>query len=107
MEVILKKGCESLTGSLSRGHGYFIQRRGSRFFGQRSKYGAPPNGHWQFIKACAALAVNGLHVQEIRISAKELREALLEARAFIAAQNLRREVYNARDVLNLKTTFGL
>ena len=37
----------------------------------------------------------------------ELKAALYEARCFIAMQNLKLEFYNARDIINLKTTFGL
>ena len=64
MEIILSKQCESLTGSLGKGYGYFIQgRRGHdgsvRFFSQRSKHLPIPNdGHWKFILACANLAPN-------------------------------------------------
>ena len=107
MEVILSKQCESLTGLLNHGHGYFIQRRGKRFFGQRSKHSVPPSGHWRFIVLCAQLAQNRLHIADIRVKREELKQALYEAGCFIAMQNLRKESYDARDILNLKTTFGL
>ena len=107
MEVILSKQCESLTGLLNHGHGYFIQRRGKRFFGQRSKHSVPPDGHWRFIVLCAQLAQNKLHIADIRVKREELKQALYEAGCFIAMQNLRKDIYNARDILNLKTTFSL
>ena len=107
MEVILSKQCESLTGLLNHGHGYFIQRRGKRFFGQRSKHTVPPDGHWLFIVTCAQLAQNKLHIADIRVKREELKQALYEAGCFIAMQNLRKDIYNARDILNLKTTFSL
>ena len=107
MEVILSKQCESLTGLLNHGHGYFIQRRGKRFFGQRSKHSVPPDGHWRFIVLCAQLAQNRLHIADIRVKRDELKQALYEAGCFIASQNLRKDNYNARDILNLKTTFSL
>ena len=107
MEVILSKQCESLTGLLNRDLGYFIQRRGKRFFSQRSKYSVPPSGHWRFIVLCAQLAQNKLHIADIRVKREELKQALYEAGCFIAMQNLRKDNYYARDILNLKTTFSL
>ena len=48
-----------------------------------------------------------VHISDIRVQADEMRDALWEAGHFIASQNLRKPIYDARDVLNLKTTFGL
>ena len=113
MEVILTKECESLTGSIGSGFGYYIHQRhnrqgDTRFYGVRQAKGAVPrDGHWRFIVACAQLAKGSPYVDDIRVSRTELREALIEARAFIAANSLKLAVYHARDVLNLKTTFGL
>ena len=107
MEIILSKQCESLTGSLGRGFGYFIVRRGKRFFSQRSRHSVPPDGHWRFILTCAELAQNKLHIADIRVSREELEQAMYEARIFIAMQNLRKDIYDARDILNLKITFSL
>lgn len=107
MEVILSKQCESLTGLLNHGHGYFIQRRGKRFFGQRSKHTVPPDGHWKFIVACAHLAKGRLYVTDVRVKREELQSALREAHHFVAADHLALSTYRAADILNLKTTFGL
>ena len=107
MEIILSKQCESLTGSLGRGFGYFIVHRGKRFFSQRSRHSVPPEGHWRFILTCAQLAQNKLHIADIRVSREELKQAMYEARIFIAMQHLRKDLYDARDILNLKTTFSL
>ena len=107
MEIILSKQCESLTGSLGRGFGYFIVRRGKRFFSQRSRHSVPPEGHWRFILTCAQLAQNKLHIADIRVSREELKQAMYEARIFIAMQHLRKDLYDARDILNLKITFSL
>ena len=114
MRIILTKQCESLTGSLGRGYGYFIQRRGAGFFSQRSKHQPiPPDGHWRFIVKCAELA-GGLHIADIEVHWTELYDALYEAYHFVAADHVGwngREAikltYNAADILNLKTTFGL
>lgn len=107
MEIILSKQCESIQGSLGRGFGYFIVRRGKRFFSQRSRHSVPPEGHWRFILTCAVLAQNKLHITDIRVAREELKQAMYEARIFIAMQNLRKDIYDARDIINLKTTFGL
>lgn len=112
MEVLLSNNCLSLTGMLNPSLGYFLQRRRSkkgkvRFFSQRSKHGAPPDGHWRFIVLCAELAQNKLHISDIRVQADEMRDALWEAGHYVASQNLRKPIYDARDVLNLKTSFGL
>ena len=114
MEIILSKQCESLTGSLGRGFGYFIVRRGKRFFSQRSRHSVPPDGHWRFILTCAELAQNKLHIADIKIDWLELQTALYEAKRFIASEQVRRnyadkckDIYDARDILNLKITFSL
>ena len=107
MEIILSKQCESLTGSLGRGFGYFIVRRGKRFFSQRSRHSVPPDGHWRFIVTCAQLAQSKLHIADIRVSREELKQAMYEARIFIAMQHLRKDLYDARDIINLKITFSL
>ena len=116
MEIIISKQCESLTGSLGNGFGYHIQRRTdlsgkTRFWGVRQSNGAiPADGHWRFIVACAELAQKKLHIVDIKVSAKELREAIREARSqyvvelFIAPA---RQIYNASDVLALKENYGL
>ena len=108
MEIFLSKQCESLTGSLGRGFGYYIRStKKGNFFAQRSRFNVPENGHLRFIFLCAELAQNKLHITDISVSRDELKAALYEARCFIAMQNLRLDRYNARDILNLKTTFGL
>ena len=109
MQIILSKQCESLTGSLGRGFGYAIVKRGNRFFAQRGNHNVsvPPDGHWRFIVTCAELAQNKLHIADIKVSREEVKKALYEARCFIAMQNLRKDFYDARDILNLKTTFSL
>ena len=108
MEVILSSQTISLTGMLERGLGYYLRStKTGRFFSQRSKHAVPPDGHWRFIVLCAELAQNRLYITDIRVSCDEVKNALTEAHHFIASQNLRLSVYTARDILNLKTTFGL
>ena len=108
MKVILSKQCLSLTGCLGQGFGYYLQERKGNFYGIRQRGGSvPPDGHLRFIFLCAELAQNKLHITDIRVSREELKTALYEAHCFIAMQNLRLDTYHARDILNLKTTFGL
>ena len=107
MEIILSNHCKSLTGSLGQGFGYFIVNRKGRFYSVRSKHSVPHDGHWRFILTCAELAQNGLHIADVKVSRNELGTALYEAHCFIAMQHLHLDHYNARDILNLKTTFSL
>ena len=99
--------CTALVGMLKPELGYFLVQRGGSFFSQRSRHGAPPDGHWRFIVLCAELAQNGLHISDICVPRKELKAALREAHHFVAASHLKLNIYDARDILNLKTTFGL
>ena len=99
--------CTALAGMLNPELGYFIKQRPQGFFSQRSKHGVPPDGHWRFIVLCAELAQNGLYISDICVPRKELKAALREAHHFVAASHLKLSEYNARDILNLKTTFGL
>ena len=115
MEIFLAPTCKSLTGTLGRGFGYYIRStKKGRFFGQRSKHNVPPNEHWRFIVSCAELAKQGLMLTDIRIGWEELQSALYKAKYFIASEMVRRNYtdknkiwYDARDILNIKTTFGL
>ena len=107
MEIILSKQCESLTGSLGRGFGYFIVRRNNSFYSVRSKHQVPPDGHWRFIVACAQLTQNKLHITDISVPREELSSALKEAAIGCPVLALSKSELNASDILNLKTTFGL
>ena len=108
MEIILSKQCKALTGSLGRGFGYSIQRRRDHkgryhFYSQRSKWNVPPDGHLRFIFACANLAQMGLHISDIKVTNRELFEALREANlpapAFLTWNNV--ETYNASDIIKI------
>ena len=115
MEIILSPRCKSFTGTISRYHGYAIRRNGNRFFSYRCpEKKATPEGHWKFILTCAELAKQGYMLTDIRIGWEELQSALYEAKYFIASEMVRRNYtdknkvwYDARDILNIKTTFGL
>ena len=112
MEIILSKQCEALTGSLGKGFGYSIQRRRDHegryhFYSQRSKWNVPPDGHLKFIFTCADLAQMGLHVSDIKVTNRELFEALREANlpapAFLNWNNV--ETYNANDIINFRRDY--
>jgi len=115
MEVILTQRCKSLTGTIGSRFGYYIRStKTGRFFSQRSKYNVPPDGHWRFIVACAELAKLNLHIADIKVDWSEVRDALRETHHWKAADAVFRTAdrqiklsYDARDILNLKTTFGL
>ena len=114
MEIILSKQCESLTGALGNGYGYFIQRRRGQdgkyhFFSQRSKHPPiPRDGHLRFIFTCADLAQAKLHISDIRVSGYELKAALQED--VLLASALCVDVdneYSAAEVLQFKKERGL
>ena len=117
MKIILSNQCESFSGTISRGTGYYLQARRSRsgslaFFGVRSRGHVPPDGHWMFILSCARIAKSKLHIEDVCLTATELQEALYEARCFVAAEHVRRTwdhktFYHADDIINLQITFGL
>ncbi len=114
MEIILSKQCESLTGSLGKGYGYFIQRRRGQdgkyhFFSQRSKHPPiPQDGHLRFIFACAELTQMNLHIADMRVSRDELVNAVEEAGWCLSRfmENLH-PTLTAKEVLTFKQTVGL
>ena len=115
MQIILTENCTSYTGSVGRGFGYAIQKRGKRFYGVRKSRGIVPiDGHLRFIFACAEIAKRRLHIADIRVGWQELQEACYEAGRYTASEHVRRNyaykakaIYNADDIINFKTTFGL
>ena len=105
MEIILSKNCQSITGTISRSHGYSVRRTGERFFGIRSTRGhVPPDGHWRFILSIAHLAPANLIVADIRLPGLELIAALNEAGYPVEAIEMifPEAVYSATDVLELE-----
>lgn len=101
--------CTALAGMLNPELGYFITQRPEGFFSQRSKHGAPPDGHWRFIVLCAELAQNGLYISDIEVTAGELDDALEEATngRLQSPWAPRDAVCNAAKVLQLKSELGL
>ena len=111
MEIILSKQCESLTGTLGRGYGYCIQKQKDKFVSKRNSKGSIPNdGHLRFILTCADLAQSKLHIADIRVSAKEFRQACKEAYRWYGDEVAKAEdthIYNANDIMRFKEKFGL
>jgi hypothetical protein len=117
MEIFLTKQCETLTGSLGKGYGYYIRKapnkEGSvRFFSQRSKWNVPADGHLRFIFACAQLAQMKTHITDIRVTRKELSDALWEAGRkqisnIVLGDDDLPDYISATDVLTLKEKLNL
>ena len=118
MEIFITKQCEALTGSLGKGFGYHIQRRTdldgkTRFWGVRQSNGAvPPDGHLRFIFACAELAQMKTHITRIRVTRKELSDALWEAGRkqisnIVLGDDDLPDYLSATDVLTLKEKLNL
>lgn len=118
MEIFLSKQCESLTGSLGKGFGYYIHKRTdhdgmTRFWGVRQAKGViPAVGHLRFIFACAELAQMKTHITDIRVSRKEFSNALWEAGQkqvsnIVLGDDDLPEFLDATDVLTLKRKWSL
>ena len=109
MKIILSKQCLALVGMLERGLGYYIRStKTGRFFGQRSKHSVPPDGHWRFIVLCAEMAQNKLYITDIKVSKKEIMNALREMhRGNYLWQLSYPDILHADNVLSLKSRLGL
>ena len=116
MEIFLSQQVNSLSGMIDKTTGYFIVPRKSRngkvrFFGVRKRGDIPSDGHLRFILQCARLAYSKLYIAEVNVRWKELYYALWEAGPAYAVVmnwvNQKKEFYNARDIVNLQTTFRL
>ena len=109
MQLILSKQCESLTGSLGSGYGYAVQKQRGGYYAKRnSKGNVPPDGHLRFILKCAELARMKLHIVDIRVSGREIFDALEEAgyNAMDFGINAY-AIYIATDVFNFKQRYNL
>ena len=108
MKIILSNMCTALVGMLKPELGYFLVQRGGSFFSQRSRHGAPPDGHLRFIFLCAELAQNHLYISDIQVSRDELVKAVEEAGWCISrfTENLH-PTLTAKEVLTFKQTAGL
>ncbi len=107
MEIILARNCKSLTGSLGKGYGYAICRRGKRFFSQRSPKGPRiKDGHLRFIIACADMAQFNYFIGDINVEGKELLEAAREAHVELESIEPD-EHYDAQQVRDIKNNHGL
>ena len=108
MEIILSKFCQSITGTISRKHGYYIKCINGRFYGVRtSRAVVPPDGHWNFIHSLVNMALNtsNVFVTDICLSSFELTEALTEANfppSAIMVLCIPGHVYNAREIVLLE-----
>lgn len=119
MEIFLPSQCTHIAGSLGSAFGYSIQYQYGRFVGKRNSRGfVPANGHYEFIVACAKLAMMKLHIADISVSREELIEAALEASCelrehpytllfFHVRLDKDTEVYHAKDILFLHKIYAL
>ena len=101
--------CTALAGMLKPELGYYLRKSGDTFFSQRSRWGAPRDGHWRFIVLCAELAQNHLYISDIEVKSKELGTALNEARiGYLKMLRIPlKKVYNAADIITLKNRIDL
>ena len=113
MRLVTSSNVETITGKLDSYTGYYLRVNRSKtgkyvIYSCRKRGYVPRDGHWRFILMCAELAYTGLYATDIIVDFKELYWALYEAGHFIAAQCLYRgHTFHARDIINLKITFGL
>ena len=106
MEIVLSNKYKSITGTLSKKHGYAIRKQNNRFIGVRNSKGhVPPEGHLRFIFDCADMELNRMIIVDIQIKGQELIDAYIEAGyepSSIAAD----VSYNAHEVINIKKQEG-
>ena len=116
MEIFLSQQVNSLSGMIDKKTGYFIVPRKSkngkeRFFGVRKRGDIPSDGHLRFILHCARLAYSKIYIAGVKVRWTELYYALWEAgpaySVVMNRVNKKKEFYNARDIMNLRITFGL
>ena len=114
MKIFLSENCVDIHGKIGN-TGYHVRRSKNTWYLRRNPNGyVPSDGHLSAIIRVASIA-GGFHVKDISIGWLELQEALFEAHRFQAAEHVRRNYiqgprkasYNARDIINLKHTFGL
>ena len=102
MELILSPQIATLSGALSKSHGYYIRQSGDRFFSQRKAKGfVPPDGHLRFIITCAQLTRGAIFLSDILISGSELIDAAREAGVTLPPLSPD-TTYHAPDVLNMQ-----
>ena len=119
MQIFLSQQVNSISGMLDKKTGYFIVPRMSKngkikFFGVRKRGIIPPDGHLRFILQCARRAYSKIYIADVKVSPRELWNALKEAGEHQAAEivcyndvkNIKTS-YDARDIINLSITFGL
>lgn len=110
MEVILTNQVDALFGTLDD-TGYLLRRSAKgRIFSMRNpKVQPPPDGQWRFICRCAQLARTHLYLDDIRVTAGELDDALEEATngELQSPWAPRDAIVNAEQVLKLRKELGL
>ena len=80
MEIILSKNIKKLSGTLYKGHGYFIrQTTEGKFVTVRKQGTIPPRGHLNTIFDIAEMTHDGFFVSDIKVHWLELQTALYEA----------------------------
>lgn len=119
MQIFLSQQVNSISGMIDKKTGYFIVPRKEKngkikFFGVRKRGDIPEDGHLRFILQCAGLAYSKIYVKDVKVTPQEMWDALIEAGKHQAAEIvLYNDVhsilasYNASDIVNLQTTFGL
>ena len=107
MEIVLARHCKSLTGTISKRHGYAIRQKGMRFYGVRNtRRIVPSDGHLRFIFDCAEMTRSGFLIADIRVMGEELLQAAREAD--VEMETILPDVqYNAHDIRRIKTYYGL
>ena len=103
MEIILANTCAELTGTLSKKHGYYIQRtKSGHFVSRRNPRKVPADGHWRFICDLAEMAGGSL-IADIRVQGEEVNQALKEAGIIPFMFTRKSDTLNAQRLLHFKS----
>ena len=107
MEIILSKRVTAFTGTLVKGSGYYVRRLGNRFFTQRSRWAHSKWGHLRTIKAAVYMVRSNVYFEDVRVSQRELENAIRETGEHVILPYRPQRILNADDAHHYLSCYGL
>ena len=76
MRIIFIENIATITGKLIKANAYCIRRHNGKFFSAKAHNCTPRDfDHWQFIVHCAAMAIHGVYILDVRVTIDEVIQA--------------------------------